>query len=48
MCAPVSATVGGSVTAMSFATTMLINQILAIVGILTVVGYKVVKTVKSL
>lgn len=48
MCAPISATVGGGVITTSFATTVLFNQILAIIGILGAIGYRVVKIVKSL
>jgi hypothetical protein len=47
MCAPISATVGG-VTSTSFATTLLINQILAVATLISVLGYKLVRIVKSL
>ncbi len=47
MCAPVSATIASSVTSTSFAASLLMNQILAAVMILSIVGYKVVKIVRS-
>ncbi|GEM_PF-1759953 len=48
MCAPVSATIGGGVSSLSFATSMLLNQILAIATILAFVGYRVARIAKSL
>jgi len=48
MCAPVSATIANSVTSASFATSLLINQVLALAAILSVMGYKVFRIVKSI
>ena len=47
MCAPISATIGGSITSASFATAMLFNQILAIATIVSLFGYKIVRFIKS-
>ncbi len=46
MCAPISATVGGSVSSLAFATSLMLNQVLAAVTILAFVGYKIVKIAK--
>ncbi len=48
MCAPISATVASSISSASFATSVLINQILAFVAIVSIFGYKVAKIVKLL
>ena len=46
MCAPISATIGGSITSASFATAMLFNQILAIATIVSLFGYKILRFIK--
>ncbi len=48
MCAPISATVGGVTSTSSFATALLINQILAVATLISVLGYKLVRIVKAL
>ncbi len=48
MCAPISATIANSVASASFATSLLINQVLAVITILSIVGYKVFRIVKSI
>lgn len=48
MCAPVSATIVNGATSTTFATSLLINQVLAALTILSVVGYKALKVIKSI